>query len=108
VPQFPKKPAAWIERRLEAQRRIGPHLNPRQFMLWFLGLALPFTLAMSAFIGWHNSVVNPVQPRHLLLRAAIGMAGYLAIIVVVCFNVFRPAMRKAKQESECSMPAKSK
>ncbi|HYN00578.1 MAG TPA: hypothetical protein VET25_12585 [Aestuariivirgaceae bacterium] len=54
---------------------------------------------MSAFIGWHNSMVGQVEPTHLVLRGAIGAAGYLAIIVVIFIKVIRPAIRKAEQES---------
>ncbi|MEX2176370.1 MAG: hypothetical protein WD872_18550 [Pirellulaceae bacterium] len=85
-----------FKRHLEAIKDI----NRYQFFGWFLALALPWALAMSAFIGWHNSVVGQVQPRHLVLRMAIGIAGLLPIIVVLFCKFFLPAVRKAEQVAE--------
>jgi len=87
---------------LDFQRRAVGHINSHQFFAWFLGLAIPFTLALGAFIGWHNTVVNPVQPSHLLMRAVIGAAGYSAIVVIIYVKVFRPAILKAQREPESS------
>ena len=94
----------WTEL-LEIQLRATKHIDPRRFFGWFLGLTIPFTFGFGAFVGWHNSVVNPVQVQHLLFRAAIGAVGYVAIIVFVYFKAVRPAIQKAEQESISPPPS---
>ena len=82
--------------------RAAKYVNPYQAFGWFLALALPWAIAMSAFIGWHNSVVDQVQPWHLVLRLAIGIVGFLPIIVVVFVKAFLPALRKVEREEDGS------
>ncbi len=87
--------AAQFQQRLAATK----HINRYQFFGWFLAIAVPWAFAFSAFIGWHNSLVGQVQPWHLALRLAVGVAGFLPAIGVIYWKVLRPAIRKAEQEA---------
>ena len=82
------------------QITAAKYVNPYRAFGWFLALALPWAIAMSAFIGWHNSVVGEVQPWHLVLRLAIGIVSGLPIILVVFVKAILPALRQAQREEQ--------
>jgi hypothetical protein len=84
----------------EFHQRVAKHIDRRKFFGWSVGLAVPWAMVMQLFIVWHNEVVGQVRPIHLLLRAAVAMAGFGAIVFVVYFKAIRPAVRKARQEEE--------
>jgi hypothetical protein len=44
--------------RIEFHRRVGKHFSPWALFGWFAGLAIPFALLMSFFIGWHNEAAR--------------------------------------------------
>jgi hypothetical protein len=89
---------------IELNQRVAKYIDRRRFFGWFVGLAVPVTVAMSLFIAWHNDLVGPPQPRHLMLRLAVGSIAYGMIVIIVYWKVFRPAMRKALEEAEHDPP----
>lgn len=93
-----KATQVFAKEQLGFHRRVARHIDPRRFFGWFLGLALPFTIGESLFIAWHNSVVDQVGPTHLAIRAAIGVIGYLVIMLIVYLQAIRPALHKAQSE----------
>ena len=92
--------AVRFKQQLEFHKIVAKHIDRRRFFGWFVGLALPFTIAMSLSIQWHNGFVGEIQPIHLLLRFGLGIVGYSFVLGVVYRTAVRPALKKAQEEVE--------
>ena len=92
-----------LKEHLEFSSTVAKHIDRRKFFGWF-GLGLPFAFAMSFIFQWHEDLVGPVQPIHLLLRGGILFVGFGVVLVIVYRKAVRPALKKAYEEIEQANP----
>ncbi len=85
---------------LKYWQRVGRNVRPARFYAWFLGFFGPIAIGLSFFIGWHNDVVGKPTSLHLLMRAAIALAVFVAGMILFFHKVINPAIRAEKEEAE--------
>ena len=88
------------ESRFRFNQRVARRIRPARALGWFLGVCLPIALALSLFIHWHNGVVGPPQPIHLLIRALIGLVAFGIGLFIVWWKVIRPVIRAIEKEDD--------
>jgi hypothetical protein len=81
---------------VEFWRSVQRHVNPQWFFKWFLGVNVPIAFLLSAFIAWHNSIVEVAETRHLVLRALVALLAFGIGWVIVWAKIFKPAIKLAK------------
>lgn len=84
--------------------KIARHIDHARAVRWFLIIFVPIFLALSAFIGWHNQVVESPSDADLIMRALIAMAAIIAGMVLFAWKIIRPATKKAEDDHDSQQP----
>jgi hypothetical protein len=79
----------------KAQRRV----SPGRFYRWFLGVNVPIAFLLAMFVVWHNSVVEVVEPRHLILRGVVALVAFAVGGYIFWRKVIGPAAAGVQNEN---------
>jgi hypothetical protein len=84
--------------RIDFFRQVQSRVAPGRFYRWFLGVSVPIAFLLSMFVVWHNSVVEVLEPRHLILRGVIAIGAFSVGLYIFWRKVIGPAVACIENE----------